>query len=220
MMDRTKAEEDLRVIRTLMERATTYRAISAPTAFVGGLLSVLAASLVEFSSRPGSPFGHTINSREFVFVWIAVLVLTVITNVFVVWREARISARPFISSGMRLALRAIMPNLIVPALFTAWFLKIGYLGAVELELVVVWVVFYGLALLSTALFAPRSLVVLGWIVLITGVTVPVAVNALEGLSDNAPNVIMGLVFGLYHLIYAAFTWSRKNRMASDQSSHE
>ena len=220
MIDRTKAEEDLRVIRALMERATTYRAISAPTALVGGLLSVIAACLVEYSGRPGSPFSHSINSREFVFVWIAVLVLTVITNIFVVRREARSSGRPFISSGMRLALRAIMPNLIVPALFTAWFLKIGYLGAVELELVVVWVVFYGLALLSTALFAPRSLVILGWVVLLTGVTVPVAANALEGLSDNAPNLIMGFTFGSYHLIYAAFTRWRKNKMAGDQSSHE
>jgi hypothetical protein len=38
MNDRARAEEDLRVIRTFMERATTYRAISAPTAMVGGIL--------------------------------------------------------------------------------------------------------------------------------------------------------------------------------------
>ena len=38
MNERTRAEEHLRVIRSLMERATIYRAISAPTALVGGLL--------------------------------------------------------------------------------------------------------------------------------------------------------------------------------------
>ena len=195
MNDRSRAEEDLRVIRTLMERATTYRAISAPTALVGGVLSIVAAAVVHLSSGPDSPTGHRINSREFVFLWIAVLILTVMANAFFVWREARSNGRPFISSGMKLALRAIAPNLIVPALFTTWFLKIGYLGAVELELVVVWIVFYGLALLSTALFAPRSLVVLGWAVLLTGVSVPVAANAVEGLSDNVPNVMMGLTFG-------------------------
>ena len=43
MIDRSNAEEDLRIIRTLMERATIYRAISAPTALVGGLLAILAA---------------------------------------------------------------------------------------------------------------------------------------------------------------------------------
>jgi magnesium-transporting ATPase (P-type) len=220
MADHSGAEEDLRVIRTLMERATIYRAISAPTALVGGLLSILAAVLIELSSRPNGPLGHTINSREFVFVWLGVLVLTLITNVFVVWREARNSGRPFVSSGMKLALRAIAPNLIVPALFTVWFLKLGYLGAVELQLVVVWVVFYGLALLSTGLFAPRSLVILGWVVLLTGVSVPVMANAVEGLSDNAPNFVMGLTFGLYHVIYALFTWSRKRPPASHQSADE
>jgi magnesium-transporting ATPase (P-type) len=220
MNDRSRAEEDLRVIRTLMERATTYRAISAPTALVGGVLSIAAVAVVHLSSRPNGPIGHTINSREFVFLWIAVLILTVIANVFFVWREASSNGRPFLSPGMQLALRAIAPNLIVPALFTAWFLKIGYLGAVELELVVVWVVFYGLALLSTALFAPRSLAILGWAFLLTGVSVPVAANAVEGLSDNVPNVIMALTFGLYHVIYAGFTWSRRGRPASDQLANE
>ena len=38
MDQRAKAEHDLRVIRSLMERATVYRAISAPTALLGGLL--------------------------------------------------------------------------------------------------------------------------------------------------------------------------------------
>ena len=40
MNEQSRAEEDLRVIRTLMERAATYRAISAPTALVGGILSI------------------------------------------------------------------------------------------------------------------------------------------------------------------------------------
>jgi hypothetical protein len=220
MNDRVRAEEDLRVIRTLMERATIYRAISAPTALIGGALSILAAIFVQLCSRPNNFLGHALNSREFVFLWIGVLILTLIANAFFVWREARSNGRPFISAGMKLAIGAIAPNLIVPALFTSWFLKIGFLGAVELELIVVWVVFYGLALLSTALFAPRSLVILGWAVLLTGVSVPVAANAVERLSDNAPNFVMGLTFGLYHLIYAGFTWPRKSKAAREQIAHE
>jgi hypothetical protein len=209
MNDRSRAEEDLRVIRTLMERATIYRAISAPTALVGGVLSILSAVFIHLSNHSQSLIGRVIRPREFVFIWIDVLILTVVINAFFVWREARSSGRPFISPGMKLALRAIAPNLIVPAIFTLWFLKIGFLGAVELELVVIWVVFYGLALLSTALFAPRSLAILGWAFLLTGVSVPVIANAVEGLPDNVPTMVMGLTFGLYHLIYAACTWSRK-----------
>jgi len=219
MNDRSRAEEDLRVIRTLMERATIYRAISAPTALVGGVLSILSAVFIHLSNQSQSLIGRPIRPREFVFIWIDVLILTVVINAFFVWREARSSGRPFISPGMKLALRAIAPNLIVPAIFTLWFLKIGFLGAVELELVVIWVVFYGLALLSTALFAPRSLAILGWAFLLTGVSVPVIANAVEGLPDNVPTMVMGLSFGLYHLIYAACTWSRK-RDAGEQPVDE
>ena len=49
------AEEHLRAIRLLMERATIYRAISAPTALVGGLLSVgLAAAMLVWQAGDGS----------------------------------------------------------------------------------------------------------------------------------------------------------------------
>ena len=40
MTEPAEAREQLRVIRSLMERATIYRSISAPTALIGGLLSL------------------------------------------------------------------------------------------------------------------------------------------------------------------------------------
>jgi hypothetical protein len=46
MHERERAEEDLRVIRTLMERATIYRAISAPTALAGGVLAVTLTAII------------------------------------------------------------------------------------------------------------------------------------------------------------------------------
>ena len=217
MTDHSSAEEDLRVIRTLMERAATYRAISAPTALVGGVLSLLSAM---FIAKPDILLGRTLRSREIAMIWIVVLALTMIVNVFFVSREARNSGRPFVSPGMKLALRAIAPTLIVPAIFTVWFLKLGYLSGSELELVTIWIAFYGLALLSTALFAPRSLALLGWAFLLTGVSVPVTGDAVEGLASDIPNFFMGITFGFYHLIYAVFTWRRKERVTSDQPVNE
>jgi hypothetical protein len=209
MTDRATAEENLRVIRTLMERATTYRAISAPSALVAGLLSTLAAGAVYFNNEVRLVLGRTVRPREFVIVWICVLLIAAMANAFFVWREAKGAGRPFLSSGMRLALRAIAPNLLIPAAFTLWFYETGYLGARELELVSVWVAFYGLALLSTALFAPRSLAVLGWAFLLSSVSIPVLMNAIDDLTDDVPNTVMGVTFGLYHLIYAVATWPRR-----------
>ena len=130
--ERSKAEEDLRVIRSLMERATVYRAISAPAALVAGLLSILAA---------GAIYRRPVDGRVFAAVWLVVLVFAVVTNALFIWREARSDGRPFLSSAMRLALRAIAPNLLIPAAVTVWFFTTGYKGAAEQELVVVWIAF-------------------------------------------------------------------------------
>jgi hypothetical protein len=217
MIDRASAEEDLKIIRTLMERASTYRAISAPTALVGGLLSLLSAT---FIAKPDLLFGHTLRAREFAVTWFVVLAVTMIMNAFFVSREARKSGRPFVSPGMKLALRAIIPTLTVPAIFTVWYLKLGYLSGSELQLVAIWIVFYGLALLSTALFAPRSLALLGWAFLLTGISLPATADLVEGFASDVPNFFMGITFGAYHLIYAVFSWPRKERAASGQPVHE
>jgi hypothetical protein len=213
MYERSRAEEDLRVIRTLMERATVYRAISAPTALVAGVLSILSAVMIYLNNDIKLIFGRPIGPRESAAIWIDVLVLALLANTFFVWREARNSGRPFISPGMKLAMRAIAPNLLIPLVFTVWFFKRGFLGGQELELVVVWVVFYGLALLATALFAPRSLAILGWAFLLTGLAVPVLIDLVDELAGDVPTVVMGLTFGFYHLIYAGWTWPRKGATA-------
>ena len=220
MNERSRAEEDLHVIRSLMERATIYRAISAPTALVAGVLSLLSTGIVYLNNDVRLVFGRPVGPREFALIWIDVLILVLAANTFFVWRQARSSGRPFISPGMKLALRAIAPTLLVPMAFTIWFFKRGYLGGQELELVVVWVVFYGLALLSTALFAPRSLTLLGWAFLLTGVAIPVLINLLDELAGDVPTVVMGLAFGLYHLVYAASTWPRGAARAPAEVSIE
>ncbi len=74
MDPRAKAEEDLRVIRSLMERATVYRAISAPTALVAGLLSIVAAVAIYWNNEVSLFFHRAIRGRQFAEIWIAVLV--------------------------------------------------------------------------------------------------------------------------------------------------
>jgi hypothetical protein len=209
MDPRLDAEENLRVIRSLMERATVYRAVSAPSALVAGLLSLLTAGAIYLNNEVHPVIGRAFRPREFVVAWIVVFILSASANGYFLWREAAVSGWVFVSSGMRLALRAIVPNLLIPVLFTIWFFQTGYLGAQELQLVGVWVAFYGLALLSTSLFAPRSLGLLGWAFLMAALSIPVLSGVIDDLTDDAPDSIMGITFGLLHLIYAIFTWSRR-----------
>jgi hypothetical protein len=216
--ERSKAEADLHVIRSLMERATVYRAISAPAALVAGFLSIFAAAAIYLNDQ--TSINRPVQGRAFAAIWLIVLILAVAANAFFIWREAKKDGRPFISSGMKLSVRAIAPNLLIPAAVTIWFFVAGYNGAAEQEVVVVWIAFYGLALLSTALFAPRSLVCLGWAFLLTALALPALKNVVAELPANLPNIAMGTTFGLYHLIYAVCAWPRKRADEIEQFALE
>ena len=222
MDERARAEEHLRIIRSLMERVTTYRTISAPTALVGGLSSLLIAAWL--LARSGV-FGEAarprpLGTREFILPWIVPLVLTVTANTLFLWREARREGRPFLSSGLRLALRSLLPAILIAAAITF----VGWRNPTDLDgpLIVTlsWISCYGLALLATANFSPRSLAVLGWSFVVTAVFWLLLISA-----PNLPigpvvyraegaNFAMGLTFGAYHLIYAVTTWSSGRRTAT------
>src|SRR5438067_12036240 len=142
-MDPAQANEQLRVIRSLMERATIYRAISAPTALVGGLLSLIASVVV--------PDG---DARRFVVGWLLVLVLTLAANTWFIRQKAKREGGKIFSSGLRLAIRAALPVLLETAALTASLWGNDGGQGVALLMATVWTLGYGLALLSTATFAP------------------------------------------------------------------
>ena len=214
------AEEHLRAIRQLMERATIYRAISAPTAFVGGLLSVvLAAAMLVWQA--GGP-DRNVDGRQFYNAWLLVLVITLAANAFFIWQGAHGRGEPLLSPGFRLALQSVLP---------AFFAGIAMSGILTISTddalypTLLWVVFYGLGLLATMSFAPRSIVVLGWAFLFTGIAtfvyllfetftphlgLPLMPDIdLPTPTRPYPAAIMGATFGLYHLVYAACTWPRR-----------
>jgi hypothetical protein len=65
-------------------------------------------------------------------------------------------------------------------------------------------------LLATGLFAPRSLSVLGWAFLLSGVIYLFWPKPfLADPRGLLPNLAMGLTFGLYHLVYAICVWPRR-----------
>ena len=158
------AEEHLHAIRRLMERATIYRAISAPTALTGGLLSVAVAARMLFW-QSGGP-GRNVNAFLFFEVWTLVFLVTLAANTLFIWRGAHVRGESVVSTALKLALRSIMPNLFAGAAIGAC---VTITTNLPLLAPLFWVIFYGLGLLSTMNFAPRSIVVLGWSFLFTGI---------------------------------------------------
>jgi hypothetical protein len=211
MNENATPEQNFGAIRGLIERAEIYRAVSVRTALIGGLLSILIAGTIYLNDEVTRFLGRPVQPRAFAYAWLSVLLITIIVGALVLRlrRAASHGGDVVDSRRMNLALRTIAPCLLIPTAFTGWFLTTGYLGAAEQDLVVVWIAFYGLMLLSTALFAPPSLALLGWAFLLTSLSVPLLADKIDDWIGSVPTVFMGLTFGVYHLIYAGLNWPRK-----------
>ena len=193
------AQENLRVIRCLMERATVYRTISVPVAMFGG---GLALGLTFFLRSMLRTQPMEVTPKLFLGVWFGALLVVGLLNTVLIYRGARLRNEPFVSSGMRLALTAFAPAAIAGVAAGsafAWFENDLLLCAV------LWLMFYGMALLATANFAPESISRLGLGFLAFGVIALVMVMLRRPSSINDANTLavtlMGAGFGFLHLAY-------------------
>jgi hypothetical protein len=184
-----------------MERATVYRAISAPTALLGGIAAVALAWWLRDHGT----------SRLFLKSWLLLFALLTALNLSLLWRDARQRGQPFFSSGMRLALGALTPPLLCG----------GVLGVVEVLVhgdlaacAILWCLFYGLALLATASFSPPSVQRLGGAFVAAGLIAFVGnqldINVAGHSLFTSPN-IMGATFGALHLLYGLAVLARPSR---------
>ena len=102
-----EAANHLRTIRALMEKATVYRAISAPTALAGSIITIVLCGWLwsgDTSDRP-SP-------EAFVGLWTGALIAVSGFNFWLLFRSAQKRGDAFASSGMRMALRSVAPALL------------------------------------------------------------------------------------------------------------
>jgi len=200
MSTQQAALENLRVIRSLMEKAHIYRAISAPAALVGG---VLALALGGYGAYTGFSLKTPMEPVVFLAAWHVVLLIAGVMNVVLLAKEAGNRGQSLISDGMRMALRAISPPLVVGGVIGAG-MALAFHNLTMAALI--WVVCYGLALLATASFSPRSLIRLGRLFVGGGLVLFIAWVSFPDIrllpTDEGPaSLIMALTFGLLHLFY-------------------
>ncbi|MGC4013094.1 MAG: hypothetical protein QM755_01050 [Luteolibacter sp.] len=198
MTTREEAAEQLRVIRSMMERATVFRALSGETALVGGAAALGAAWVSENNT-----------GWAWAGVWLGGLAAVLLFNLWQIYRVAAAKNGRMWTSGLKLAIRGALPSLIAG----------GFLGLLSVrgapafgtsQAACFWILHYGIALLAIREFAPKSMVWLGWAFVIFGV---LALAALTGLLGNQVLPLMGylkngsrlmaIAFGGFHLVYGA-----------------
>jgi len=198
-----EAGEHLRVIRSLMERATVYRSISAPTALIGGLLSLGGFATAYYAKHHRH---HVLTPSQFLVVWLVILALTSLSNLIFLWRGAGMRHEPFFSAGMKCAVTSLAPAFLTAGVLT-------FIIHRPIQLCILWIVLYGLGLLATQHFAPRSLVLLGTAFFAWGCVLMATWKHLfltHGQTEPSTLVVSGIMagtFGGVHLAYAAAVWA-------------
>jgi len=203
-----EAAEQLRAIRSLMERSTIYRAISAPAALFAGLLS-LAVSGWLWTQRHRQP-----EPVVFFIIWLGVLVVVSAVNTWLLFRSARQRGEVFVSPGMKHALRALLPPLVAGFGMSLLLVSEPEHAARDCyaDIAAHWILFYGLALLATASFSPRSMQALGAGFFSFGILtwLPTA-RQFFGQQYPAAVIFMAMSFGMLHIVYAAAVWMQSRR---------
>lgn len=208
MTTHEEAAEQLRVIRTMMERATIFRALSGEAALMGGAASLACGWLSD--GRQGWAWGH---------VWLIGLALVLLFASWQLLRTARAANRAVWSVGLRVALRGALPSLIAGGFLGLLFLRYGAAGR-EVHAASMWILHYGLALLAIREFAPKSMIWLGVAFAVTGIAGFSAVTFVHSAAPLivklGPSGLMATTFGGFHLAYGAAIVTTTRREPADE----
>jgi len=199
-MDADSASENLKVIRTLMERSAIYRRALAPIMTFLGVLG-LAASAAGFILRIDS-------ASTFAAFWMAVALAGIAGSYLLARRQAFKDREPFWSPPTRRVTLALLPALFAGAV-TGIALAVTLSGAMEKTFAwlapVAWILFYGCALHAAGFFTPRGLGLLGLIFIMGACAITLSSLAVGSqLPIAGSHVIMGVFFGGLQLAYGIY----------------
>jgi len=198
------AVENLKVIRTLMERSAVYRRALAPLmAAVGstGLVAAIAAAL-----------SHARTARAFAGFWMAVALLSLVEAFLLIRRQALKDADPFWSPPTRRVVQALSPGFFAGLAAGLIFLWLQPGGALAVWLLVpAWMALYGCALHAAGFFMPRGFRLFGWAYILAGCALGAALCLGTPPSIVLANWAMGALFGAPHLAYGIYLYFTEQR---------
>lgn len=188
------AEDHLKVIRQLMERATVYRVISAMPALLTGVLA-MAVALVMSNREVVEGAAQT-----FITTWLIVYLVVDVFNGVMLFREARQRGAPFLSPQLFHAVLMMAPPMAILGIIG---LVTGWVDGLVTETALLWAMGYGLGLVAMKSFAPRSILNLGWGFLLVSVPWYLLIKLGNSPGDDLAQaqLVMGATFGCLHVIY-------------------
>lgn len=189
------AENHLRTIRALMEKAAVYRRALGPIALLTGAFGVVGGAL---------GWGLKMDALgAFVTYWTLWAIVTLIAVFFAVRAQAMRDGEAIWSPPTRRVAVALAPPLTMGAgISVVSVLQSSEFASGHVSVISLWIALFGVALTSAGFFMQRGIRFFGVVFLLVGMGLGLA-DALVGLKWN-PHLLMGLAFGGLHLVYGAY----------------
>jgi hypothetical protein len=193
--DAREAEENLRFIRSLMERSTKYSTFSGLSGVLAGIASIVGCLV---TARLAQQVPDPVEFRTpFLTVWSLVILFALMSDYFLTKRRAAgVGKRVLSKLGKQMAI-ASAPGLGTGALLTLVFLRHNLLS----EIYPSWMLCYGIAVCAVGLFSQKEVSSLGAAFLIAG--------AVTLLFPQIGLPMMAVTFGGFHIAYGLMM-SRKD----------
>ncbi len=188
----TEAEENLRLIRSAMERSTRHSTLSGLSGVFAGVLAWIAClATAAWVGPPSEPSSRL----PFVLLWGATLASASLGDILLTKRRAsRVGKTAFSPLGRQL-LRAVAPGLLAGC--AATLLYVRHPLEIGPFLYGLWMVAYATALLSIGMISVREVSWLGWAFLAAGTVTMLLPEA----SWVGPRAMMAIAFGGFHVVY-------------------
>lgn len=181
------AVDDLRFIRSAMERAGAFTAVPGWGGVAMGVTALAAAVIA--AAQP--------STARWLAVWVAAAAVASAIGLWTMARKARRLDVPLVSGAGRKFALGLLPPVLVGALLTA-----ALLGAGEPALLPgVWLLLYGTGIMAAGAFSVPVVPLQGFAFLVLGAAAliqPAGGDLLLGLGFGGVNIVFGVVIATKH----------------------
>ena len=188
-MDRTEAEENLKLIRDVMERSARYTNFSGASGVIAGLLALAGCKGTLWFAYHGLGWDYT---GWYAAMWIAVLAISIGQDQYLGYRKARRLGQAFFNQAWLQIVKAVLPGMFLAFVMSMVCLYQGSVDAIPM----IWAMGHGVALCAAGMFTVREIRVFGWLQLFTG-----AAGLAFIREPVASFYLLAVSMGVYHIVF-------------------
>lgn len=177
-----RAIDNLQFIRETMERSTVFTSVPGYGGIFMGATAIAAAVIANFQPT----------IREWLIVWLAEAFLAVGIGFFAMWQKSKITKNSLLSAPAKKFAVGFLPPVLCAVFITLGLWRFGHFEA----MIPVWILLYGAAVVCGGANSVKIVPLAGWFFIALGA-------AAFLLPAGFGNLMMGLSFGLLHIVFGA-----------------